>query len=80
MGGERLAVQPDLASSRDQITGQQLEERRFPGPVRADDGDDLAGPYRQVDVAEQGAARGFVGESDGIERGRPRTGSIRDHG
>jgi hypothetical protein len=80
VGGQRLAVQPDLAGGRDQIAGQQLEQGRFTGPVRADDGDDLAGPKRQIDVAKQGAARGLVRESDGFERGRPRTGSILDHG
>jgi len=45
MGGQAVdprAIQPDAAAGRPLQTDDDLQQRALPGPVRTDDGDDVA--------------------------------------
>jgi len=49
--------------------GDQVEQRRLAGPVRADDGEELAGFGGQVHFVEDARTAGLPGQADGAERG-----------
>ena len=64
---DRIAAELDAAGDRGEDAGRDAEERRLAGPVRADEGDALTGPDRQVDPGQRGPTRS--------QRSAPRSGS-----
>ncbi len=57
----RLAVEQHFAGRELVHAGQRLGQRRFAGAVLADDGVDLAGLQREIDVLDRGHAAKFFG-------------------
>jgi hypothetical protein len=51
----RLTEQPDRAGGRFDRTEQDMQERRFAGPVRSDERDELSGPDLERDVLDHGS-------------------------
>src|SRR5439155_5889526 len=51
-GGDVLAKQLDGARGRREVARDDVEERRLPGPVRAENRATLAGEELEVDVAD----------------------------
>src|SRR2546425_3304824 len=65
-----LAVEEDAPAAGAQHAGQAVEERGFAGPVRTDDGADLAGLDGDADVVEGGESAEADGQAVGLEQWR----------
>jgi hypothetical protein len=80
VGSEQADRRWDFDSARAQalatgqrpvLVGQQVDERRLPGPVRSDDGGVPAGPDRQAHAVEHGGAILHHRRIDQLENRRP---------
>ena len=68
--GDVLAVEDDRALGRRQHAGDQVEQRRLAGAVRADQADDFAAPDRDRDVAVGDQAAEALPDAAGFEQWR----------
>src|SRR5712692_10958631 len=50
---ELAALEPDAAAVRRVMAAHQVDERRFPGAVRADQAEDLAVPHLELDPRQR---------------------------
>ena len=66
--GQVLAREPDGASGRPDERAERPEQRRLPGPVGADQGDDGAGGHVEVDLAQHGRAAVADREAPHLQR------------
>ncbi len=69
----------DPARGRQVEAGEQVHERRLPGPVRPDQADDLALLEREVDILERLDACERARDAEGPERSGPSASLVGDY-
>ena len=76
LANERLAAERDRAARQRNDAGQKIECRAFPGAVRADEAQNLAGSDLKTDVVHRNQSAEGLPRGAHLQQGRSRGGSF----